>query len=110
MRRQDRLAAQMNSGPPPHLRRSVEDDILAGAWVDPGAYSGDLDQFVAAASSVSPSALSNPDSLAYDLAAVVRDAGTLKNDVLTPPISVADWLAFKDDLAALALDCGTSIH
>jgi len=110
MRRQDKLSRAMSSGPPPHIALSTKDDILAGAWIDPGAWSGDLDQFLSDFGSVTATRSSEPYTLSAAAQNLAGTASNMQADASgeTGAISVQDYEAFHASVVSLAGDCGLS--
>ena len=108
MRRQDKLSRAMSSGPPPHIALATKDDILGGGWIDPGAWSADLDQFLSDFGGVTAARNSEPYTLSADMQNVAGAGSNMQADASggTGAISVTDYEAFRADLGSLAADCG----
>ena len=113
MRRQDRLARVIAGGPPAQRwSTATQDDVFGGAWIDPGAYSADLDTFTTAEGNVTASTYSQPASLSTDVHTLAGDGLTLSDDASagTGAISVQDYEAFRGALVTLAADCGLYVR
>lgn len=101
---QEKTMAQIGD----NLPQSTKDSMAAGAWTDPGTYSGSLDGFMKWVYGVNPVTQSTPSSPAA-LSGVIVEVGSagmaVQEDVRSGGVNESDWAAFTAALASLTQVC-----
>ena len=91
-----------------NLPQATKDSMAAGAWTDPGTYSGTLDAFVTwvyGTNGVTQSTPSSPAALSQVIVDVASAGQAVQEDVQGGGVNESDWQAFTAALASLAQMC-----